>query len=141
MLFGEYNHQLDAKGRLRLPAKFKPELGSKFLITKGARGCLFVFSNDKIEDIKNKIKDIPLGDNAAQDAVRMLFSSAFEAEEDGQGRFVLPAKLREYSHIEKNMIIIGAGDRAEIWAEEQWNEVSGGAAFDTAVGQLAKYGI
>ena len=143
MLFGEYEHQLDEKNRLRLPAKLKNKLGDKYIITKGTNGCLFVFSQDSINEIINeKLKSVPISDIKAQKSVRMLFSSGYEAEEDNQGRLILPANLREFAGLGKDIVSIGVGNRMEIWDKDRWTEYQKSSQdFDQVLMELSQYGV
>ncbi|GHV02475.1 transcriptional regulator MraZ [Clostridia bacterium] len=140
MLFGEYSHTVDDKGRFRLPPKFKAELGESFVLTKGTDGSLFVFSAGEFTaHFQDKLRDLSIADKEAHKPLRQLFSSAFEAETDNQGRALLPANLKEYAGIGKNIAIIGMGTRAEIWSAERWAEYNKGADFDTAITALKDY--
>lgn len=142
MLFGEYEHQLDEKYRMRLPVKLKNKLGEKYVITKGSNHCLFVFSQTDINDIiAEKLNSLPISDIKAQKSIRMLFSSGYEVEEDSQGRFLLTTRLREFANIEKNVISIGAGNRVEIWDREAWEQYNKDCDFDKIFGELSEYGV
>ena len=140
MLIGTYRHQTDAKCRMRIPTKFKEELGANFIITKGTNNCLFAFSQDKFAGLHEKLANLPIFDSEVQKPVRMVLSSAFETEEDNQGRILLPKELRAYAKIEKNIVFVGAGSRVEIWAEEEWNDYSGDD-FTEASKALAGLGV
>ena len=142
MIFGEYKHQLDEKNRLRLPVKLKQKLGERYVILKGSNRSLFVFSQSELETtMLEKLKSLPLLDAKAQKTVRAMFSSGFEVEEDNQGRFVLPPALKEFAGIKKNVVSIGAGNRVEIWAEEQWNDYNSNEDYDSILEELGDYGI
>ncbi len=142
MLIGEYRHQLDDKNRLRIPAKLRNQLGSDYVIMKGTNGCLFVFSQKEMEETLNsKLRELPLGDLQAQKSVRALFSSGYTAEEDSQGRFVLPTYLKEFAHIKKNIVSVGVGNRVELWDEEAWDAYNKDVNIDEVIGDLTKYGI
>ena len=141
MLIGTYRHSVDAKKRMRVPSKFKGELGSNFIITKGTCGNLFAFSSDKFSALYDKLTNLPLFDEEAQKPVRKFLASAFEAEEDGQGRVLLPKELVKFANIDKNIVFIGVGNRVEIWAEEAWDkreqEEDEGENFSV----LSKFGV
>ena len=122
MLIGEYEHSLDAKGRLIMPAKLRTDMGEKFIITKGLDGCLFVFSQNEWSNFESKLKELPLTNKNARDFVRFFLSGATECEIDKQGRFLLVNTLREYAEITKEVIIIGVGTRLEIWNKEKWKK-------------------
>ncbi len=120
MLIGEYEHSLDAKGRLIMPAKIREDIGEKFIITKGLDGCLFGFSQTEWTNFEEKLKTLPLTNKNARDFVRFFLSGAIECEIDKQGRFLIASNLREYSSLEKEAVIIGVGTRIEIWNKEKW---------------------
>ena len=120
MLIGEYEHSLDVKGRLILPAKIREDMGDKFIVTKGLDGCLFGFSQNEWTNFEEKLKTLPLTNENARDFVRFFLSGATECEIDKQGRFLITSNLREYATLEKDAIIIGVGTRIEIWNREKW---------------------
>ena len=120
MLIGEYEHSLDVKGRLILPAKIREDMGEKFIITKGLDGCLFGFSQAEWENFEQKLKTLPLTNKNARDFVRFFLSGAIECEIDKQGRFLIASNLRDYAGLEKDSVIIGVGTRIEIWNKEKW---------------------
>ena len=122
MLIGEYEHSLDAKGRLIMPAKLREDLGEKFIITKGLDGCLFGFSQTEWTNFEEKLKTLPLTNKNARDFVRFFLSGAIECEIDKQGRFLIASNLREYAEMEKEVAIIGVGTRIEIWNKEKWKQ-------------------
>ena len=113
MLIGEYEHSLDVKGRLILPAKIREDMGDKFIVTKG-------FSQNEWTNFEEKLKTLPLTNKNARDFVRFFLSGATECEIDKQGRFLIAGNLREYANLEKDAIIIGVGTRIEIWNREKW---------------------
>ena len=121
MLMGEFSHSLDEKGRLFMPAKLREELGKRFYISKGLDGCLFVFDEAQWTTFEAKLNALPLARKGARDLKRFFFSGAAEGLCDKQGRVLLPQNLREHAHIQKDVVIVGVGNRAEIWAAEQWN--------------------
>ncbi len=120
MLIGEYEHSLDVKGRLILPAKIREDMGDKFIVTKGLDGCLFGFSQTEWLSFEEKLKTLPLTNKNARDFVRFFLSGATECEIDKQGRFLIASNLREYASLEKDAVIIGVGTRIEIWNKEKW---------------------
>lgn len=143
MLSGEFRHSVDEKFRLRLPPRFKKELGSGYVITRGNDGCLFVFSGEQIEALLNKTSEVPMFSSTLQQPLRLLYSSAYEVAEDNQGRFLLPQSLRDAAAIKKEVYFIGVGTRAEIWSAERWEEYKkmGSTNFDDIAAELGKYGI
>ncbi len=122
MLIGEYEHSLDVKGRLIMPAKLREDMGEKFIITKGLDGCLFGFSQNEWLSFEEKLKTLPLTNKNARDFVRFFLSGAIECEVDKQGRFLIASNLREYANMEKDVVIIGVGTRLEIWNKEKWKQ-------------------
>ena len=120
MLIGEYQHAVDAKGRLIMPAKFREQLGETFIVTRGLDQCLFVYPMEEWRTLENKLKSLPMTQANARAFVRFLFSGATECTLDRQGRILLPAHLREHAGINKDVMIIGVSTRVEIWAREQW---------------------
>ena len=122
MLFGEFYHQIDAKNRFRIPTKLSAHLGANPVISKGTNGCLFLFAREVFETkIADQLDASPIDTTNAK-AVRVLFSSAAELEEDGQGRCLLPKNLLEFAKIQKDIVFIGVGNRAEIWAKEEYGK-------------------
>lgn len=120
MLIGEFEHSLDVKGRLTMPAKIREDIGEKFIITKGLDGCLFGFSKQEWGNFEEKLKTLPLTNKNARDFVRFFLSGAIECEVDKQGRFLIASNLREYASLEKEAVITGVGTRIEIWNKEKW---------------------
>ena len=147
MLFGEFHQQIDEKGRTRIPAKLKPYLSESVTITKGTGGCLWLFSSAVWhEDLANKLMDVPMSDLEMQRPLRLFFSSASTFEEDNQGRSLLPKNLREYACIKKDIVYIGVGNRAEIWARESYDAYMKGDTppthdYDRLFSELQKYGV
>lgn len=120
MLIGEYNHSLDEKGRLIMPAKLREDMGERFIITAGLDGCLFGFSLSEWSKFEDKLKTLPITNKNARNFVRFFLSGATECELDRQGRFLITSKLRENASLEKDVTLIGAGTRIEIWSKEKW---------------------
>ena len=118
---GEYHHTLDDKSRVIIPSKFRYELGEKFIITRGLEKCLFVYSMDEWNNIIEKLKQLPFTKKDARDFIRFFLSGATECEFDKQGRINITSPLVSYADIIKNIVIIGANDRLEVWSEESWN--------------------
>ncbi len=143
MLIGEYEHSLDAKGRLIMPAKLRTDMGEKFIITKGLDGCLFVFSQNEWSNFESKLKELPLTNKNARDFVRFFLSGATECEIDKQGRFLLVNTLREYAEITKEVIIIGVGTRLEIWNKDKWKKYNSNEniSADTIAENMTMLGI
>ena len=124
MFIGEYEHSVDAKGRVIMPAKLREDIGEKFIVTKGLDGCLFAFSQNEWTNFETKLKSLPLSDKNARNFVRFFLAGATECEIDKQGRFLIPNNLRTYATLEKEINIIGVGTRIEIWNRESWKKYS-----------------
>ncbi|MBR5485529.1 MAG: division/cell wall cluster transcriptional repressor MraZ [Oscillospiraceae bacterium] len=121
MLFGEYQHSIDAKGRVNFPSKLREGLGTTFMICKGLSDpCLFVYSMEGFEEFRKKLDELPM--EQSKKIKRVVFAGACEAEPDKQGRIVIPASLRAYANLSKDVMVIGASDRAEIWDKDQWEK-------------------
>ena len=121
MLIGEFEHSLDAKGRLIMPAKLRESIGENFVVTKGLDGCLFAFSTSEWTNFEEKLKSLPLSNRNSREFTRFFLSGASECEIDKQGRFLIPNNLREAAELTKDVIIIGVGTRIELWDKEKWN--------------------
>ena len=142
MLIGSYSHQLDAKNRFRIPAKFKSFLGDNLVITKGTENCLFIFFAEELNaQVFEKAKSISLFNLEAQKSLRMLLSSAHEAEQDNQGRILLPSALKKFAEIDKKIVFVGVGSRIEVWAEEKWESYTADSNFDKDMAKLADLGV
>lgn len=121
MLMGEFHHNIDDKGRLIIPSKFRSELGEKFIITRGIEKCLFVYSETEWNKIVAKLKTLPFTNRDARNFTRFFLSGASVCEFDRQGRINITSPLVNYANLTKECVIIGANDRLEIWSEELWN--------------------
>lgn len=124
---GEYSHNLDAKGRLIVPAKFRSELGQNMIVTYGLDGCLTLYTQAAWQSIYAKLKELPTTKKEARAFVRILTSRASTVELDPQGRILIPANLIETAHINKECCIVGAGEKVEIWAKEAWDTYLSGS--------------
>lgn len=122
MFMGEYHHSIDDKGRLIIPAKFREELGDKFIITRGIENCLFAYPSSNWEKITQKLETLPFTKKDARQFIRFFLSGATTAEFDKQGRINITTPLIDYAKIKKECVVIGTGDRLEIWSEEAWND-------------------
>lgn len=120
MLTGQYTHSIDAKGRVNFPAKLREELGERFIITRGLDNCLFVYSVDEWDQLAAKLHELPISKSAPLN--RFFFAGAAEAEPDKQGRVLLPAHLREYAGLDRDVTIAGVSNRAEIWDTARWEK-------------------
>lgn len=119
---GEFQHNIDIKGRMIVPAKFREGLGDSFVLTRGLDQCLFVYPMEEWKVLESKLKKLPLTKKDARQFTRFFFSGAVECEIDKQGRINIPQTLRTYSKLEKECIIIGVSSRLEVWAKEIWED-------------------
>ena len=122
MFMSEYNHTLDTKGRLIIPAKFREVLGEEFVISKGMDGCLFVYANDDWNAFEQKLTSLPLINKEARQFARFFLAGAATVEVDKQGRILLPAVLREFAGLEKDVVLVGSASKIEIWSKERFDE-------------------
>lgn len=136
MFMGEYSHTIDTKGRLIIPSKFREELGETFVVTKGLDGCLFVFSDEEWKAFEIKLKSLPLTNKNARQFARFFVAGAMPCELDKQGRILLPATLREFAGLEKDVVLTGMLNRIEIWSKEKWNENN--SLDDVAMDEIAE---
>ena len=141
MLIGEYEHTLDAKGRLSMPAKLRRDMGEAFIVTKGLDGCLFAFSSEEWMNFETKLKSLPLSDKNARNFVRFFLAGATECEIDKQGRFLIPSNLRLAANLEKEAIIIGVGTRLEIWNKATWMSKDKEISADEIAENMTMLGI
>ena len=130
MFMGEFHHTIDDKGRLIIPSKFRYILGEEFVITRGIEKCLFVYPKEKFEEITQKLESIPFTKKDARTFTRFFLSGATTAEFDKQGRVNITSPLVSYAEIEKDCVIIGTGDRIEIWSKEKYFEFMNSVSED-----------
>lgn len=142
MLLGEYQHSLDEKGRLIIPAKFREDLGENFVVTRGLDNCLFAYPLSQWKIIEEKVKELPTSQAETRAFVRMFFSGAVEVELDKQGRIVIPQQLREHARIDRDTYVIGVSTKVEIWAREVWENYSNQAEQSyEEIAAITKIGI
>ncbi len=143
MFFGEYNHTIDTKGRVSIPAKYREQLGESFILTKGLDNCLFIYTLEEWKVLENKLKQLPLTNKDARAFVRFFFSGATECELDNQGRIRIPNNLREYANLEKEAVMIGVATRIEVWSQTEWQEYNSDAnlSYDEIASKMAELGI
>ena len=142
MFMGEYQHGLDSKNRMIVPAKLREGLGEKFVITKGLDGCLYAYPMDEWRILEEKLKSLPLTNKDARAFVRFFFSGACEIETDKQGRGLIPQNLKEYAAIEKEIVSIGALTKVEIWSKEKWQTYNeSDMDFDSIAEKMGNLGI
>lgn len=121
MLLGEYEHSVDAKGRVAVPAKFRPQLETGLVVTRGFERCLLVYPLQEWASLAQRVSAVSFLQAEARQLRRLLFASAFDTELDRQGRILLPAPLREYASIVDTAIVAGMNTYFEIWAKESWD--------------------
>lgn len=122
MFMGEFQHNIDTKGRIIVPAKFREELGDTFVITRGLDQCLFAYPMNEWKLLEEKLKKLPLTKKDARAFTRFFFSGAVECEIDKQGRINIPQPLRNYAVLDKECVVIGVSNRVEFWASENWED-------------------
>lgn len=119
---GEYHHNVDTKGRLIVPAKFREELGEVFILTRGLDQCLFGYPQSEWKLIEEKLRGLPMTKKDARAFTRFFFSGAIECEIDKQGRVNIATPLMNYAKLEKECVVLGVSNRIEIWSKEIWDE-------------------
>lgn len=143
MFIGEYTHNLDDKGRMALPAKFRSKLRGAAVITRGLDKCLFVFSADEWEKLAEKLVALPITQANSRAFVRLMLAGAMDVEMDKQGRILVPDYLREYAGLSKELVITGLYNRIELWDSKQWKEYKAKteASSDEIAEKLSDLGI
>ncbi|MCH7320831.1 MULTISPECIES: division/cell wall cluster transcriptional repressor MraZ [Solibacillus] len=121
MFMGEYQHSIDAKGRMIVPAKFRELLGETFVLTRGLDHCILGYPMDEWRKLEQKLKDLPMTKKDARAFARFFFSGASEVELDKQGRINIPSTLINHANLEKECIILGVSSKIEIWAKDAWD--------------------
>ncbi|NLP34381.1 MAG: division/cell wall cluster transcriptional repressor MraZ [Clostridiales bacterium] len=140
MFMGEFNHSVDAKGRIIIPSKFREDLGEEFVLTLGLDGCLFAYPYSEWELFVEKLKTLP-GTKEARQLQRYFMAGAAACEADKQGRILIPAKLRESAGLEKDIVFIGVLNKIEIWSKERWDENNDFEDVDAIAERMSEYGI
>ena len=130
MLKGEYIHTIDAKGRVTIPAKFRDELGSRFVVTRGLEDCLSAYSFERWKRIEDKLSEISLTNKAGMKLTRLIMGNAIECEVDKMGRILITQTLRDKAGLNKDVVLLGLGDRIELWDKAKWDEINSADAFD-----------
>lgn len=120
MFMGEYSHSIDAKGRLIMPAKFREQLGDEFVVTKSPDKCLYVYTNEEWKNFEEKLATLPITNKGTRQFVRFFLAGAASCEVDKQGRILLPAVLREYADLDKEVVLAGTSKRIEIWNKDRY---------------------
>ncbi|MEK7495965.1 MAG: division/cell wall cluster transcriptional repressor MraZ [Patescibacteria group bacterium] len=143
MFIGEYTHNLDNKGRIAVPAKFRNKLTGGAIVTRGLDHCLFVFSNKDWEVLAQKLIALPLAQANSRAFARLMLAGAVDAELDKQGRILIPDYLREYAGLKKQTTVAGLYNRIEIWDSEVWKQYKAKteSASDEIAEKLGELGI
>lgn len=141
MFMGEYNHTIDAKGRLIIPSKFRESLGDEFVVTKGMDGCLFVYDNEEWKKFEEKLLSLPMMDKQVRQFTRYFLAGAASVEVDKQGRILIPSVLREFADIMKDAVLVGVGSRIEIWSRERWEGTVSFEDMDEISNHMFELGI
>jgi MraZ protein len=140
MFMGEYNHTIDAKGRIIVPSKFREALGDEFVVTGGLDGCLFVYPNDEWMEFIAQLKNLP-GSKEARQLQRYFMAGAASCEVDKQGRILIPNKLRESAALEKDIVFVGVLNKIEIWSKERWESNNGYGDMDQIAEHMSELGL
>ena len=143
MFLGEYEHNIDDKGRLAVPARFREALGEGVVVTRGFDRCLMGFPRSMWEQLSQQVSGLSLGQSDARNIRRLLFSGAADVQLDRQGRILIPVNLREYAGLGEQIIVVGLNTHFEIWSDTRWREVLDGLDVNGGViaEQLATLGI
>jgi MraZ protein len=120
MFMGEYHHNIDTKGRIIVPSKFRDGLGTTFILTRGLDKCLFGYPFEEWKILEDKLKTLPLTKKDARAFTRFFFAGAIECEVDKQGRINISAPLLQYAGLEKECVVIGVSNRIEVWSKDSW---------------------
>ena len=135
MFTGEYRHTVDGKGRVAVPARFRTQLDESAVITRWIDGCLALFPRDAWDAFAAKVAGLPVTDASARTFSRFVFSGAFEAELDRQGRLLVPPGLRTYAGLDGEAVVVGARDHVELWAPDRWADYSGEMTYPDVLAQ------
>lgn len=143
MFLGEFEHSIDSKGRLTIPAKFKEQLAGGIVITRGLDGCLWAFSREEWQKVSERITNLPMANTEARRFTRFMFSSASESIPDRNGRVIIPQNLLQHANIDREVVVAGVMNKIEIWNPERWQEEQSKVTEDpeSLAAQLADLGI
>lgn len=144
MLIGEYNHNLDPKKRLAIPAKLRKDLGERGVLTRGLDNCLFLYPEREWQKLTEKLSQLPVGQGNTRSFLRLMLAGAVEVELDGLGRILVPDYLKNYAGLKQKVVIAGVYNRLEIWDEERWANYKAGVEKNTdmiaeKLGELGLY--
>ena len=135
MFMSQYNHTIDAKGRVIIPAKFREKLGDNFVITKGLDGCLYGYAREEWSAFEEKLGTLPITNKNSRQFTRFFLAGAAECELDKQGRILIPSVLREFAALDKDVVLVGVASKIEIWSKERWDESNG--EYETNMDDIA----
>ena len=138
---GEYQHTVDAKGRMIVPQKFREILGTNFMVTRGLDDCLFVYPLEEWDKFTQQLKSLPISNPNARQFVRFFMAGAVECELDKQGRILIPQTLRNYVGITKDVVVTGVGQRAEIWDAQKWSDYNSQLSSEEIATNMESLGI
>ena len=143
MLLGEYQHTMDTKGRVAIPAKFRDKLDGGAIVTRGLDSCLFLFTKKEWQTLAEKLTALPLAQANSRAFVRLMLAGAMDVELDNQGRILVPDYLRQYGHLEKQVVVTGLYNRIELWDKDRWQEYKQKteSASEEIAEQLGELGI
>ncbi len=141
MFIGEYNHTIDAKGRLIVPAKYRDNLGERFYVTKGFDDCLFVYAEEDFNILQEKIRALPLSNKESRTISRFFLGSAQEGELDKQGRILISGPLREHADLVKDVVLVGVGNHIEIWSKDRYEASEESMDVDNVALKLEELGL
>lgn len=140
MFMGEYNHTIDTKGRIIVPAKFRETLGEEFVVTLGLDGCLFVYPDEEWQNFVSELKNLP-GSKEARQLQRYFMAGAASCEVDKQGRILIPSKLRQQAGLEKEVVFVGVLSKIEIWSKERWEANNTYDNMDEIAEHMSEFGL
>lgn len=122
MFLGEFQHSIDEKGRLAIPAKFRPPLAEGLVVTRGIDRCLYVWTLDRWQELAQRMSKLPIVQENARRITRHFFSGAVDTKMDKMGRIIIPQFLREYAGLGDEVVVVGANTNVEIWGLERWKD-------------------
>jgi len=140
MFKGEYNHTIDTKGRLIIPAKYRELLGEKFVVTKGLDDCLYIYDDAEWGRVEEKLRTLPSNKNSRA-FIRYMTAGAADVELDKQGRALIPANLRESAGLEKDVVLAGVATHIEIWDKAKWDALNDESSMEDIAEQMAELGL
>lgn len=141
MYRGEYSHTIDAKGRMSIPSKLRDALGDSFVVTKALDGCLMAYDLEEWARFEAKLSELPMMNEKVRKIVRHFTGGAVDADVDGQGRILIPANLREYAGLIKDTVVVGMGNRVEIWSKDKYDTEATYDDMNELAGALEEMGI